>query len=113
VTAEISPHHRPIDWDLLGRMTGTPAAQKLVKAQQKLVDEDLQRPFRIRGHLFFDASHGLCKGTAPTSGNPPRRSGWEIHPVYSIEVCEFKTLATCRVDREDVWVPLADWLLIE
>jgi hypothetical protein len=61
VTAEISPHHRPIDWDLLGRMTGTPAAQKLVKAQQKLVDEDLQRPLRIRGHLFFDASHGLCK----------------------------------------------------
>jgi hypothetical protein len=33
----------------------------LVKAQQKLVDEDLQRPLRIRGHLFFDASHGLCK----------------------------------------------------
>jgi hypothetical protein len=54
VTAEISPHHRPIDWDFLGRMTGTPAAQKLVKAEQKLVDEDLQRPLRIRGHLFFD-----------------------------------------------------------
>src|SRR4029453_15045504 len=113
VTAEISPHHRPIDWDLLGRMTGTPAAQKLVKAQQKLVDEDLQRPLRIRGHLFFDASHGLCKGNQPTSGNPPRRAGGGIHPVYSIGVCEFKTLATCRFDREDVWVPLADWLLIE
>jgi hypothetical protein len=94
-------------------MTGTPAAQKLVKAQQKLVDEDLQRPLRIRGHLFFDASHGLCKGNEPTTGNPPRRSGWEIHPVYSIEVCEFKTLGTCRFDREDVWTPLADWLLIE
>ena len=94
-------------------MTGTPAAQKLVKAQQKLVDEDLQRSLRIRGHLFFDASHGLCKGNAPTSGNPPRRSGWEIHSVYSIEVCEFKTLATCRFDREDVRTLLADWLLIE
>jgi hypothetical protein len=76
VTPKISPHHRPIDWDLLGRMTGTPAAQKLVKAQQKLGDEDLQRPLRIRGHLVFDSSHGLCKGNAPTSGNPPRRSGW-------------------------------------
>ena len=54
-------------------MTGTPAAQKLVKAQQTLIDEDVQRPLRIRGHLFFDASHGLCKGNAPTSGNPPRR----------------------------------------
>jgi hypothetical protein len=110
VTAEISPHHRPIDWELLGRMTGTPAAQKLVKAQQKLVDENLQRPLRIRGHLFFDASHGLCSGNEPTTGNPPRRSGWEIHPVYSIDVCEFKTLTTCRVDREDVWTPLAEWL---
>ena len=59
-------------------MTGTPAAQKLVKAQQKLFDEDLQRPLRIRGHLFFDSSHGLCKGNAPTSGNPPRRSGWRF-----------------------------------
>ena len=28
-------------------------------------------------------------------------------------VCEFKTLATCRFDREDVWTRLADWLLIE
>ena len=97
--------------DLLGLMTGTPAAQKLIKAQQKLADEDLQRPLRIRGHLFFDASHRLCKGTSPTTGNPPRRSGWEIHPVYSIDVCEFKTLTTDGVDREDVWMPLAEWSL--
>ena len=34
----------------------------------------------------------------------------EIHPVYSIDVCEFKTLTTCRVDRQDVWTPLAEWL---
>jgi hypothetical protein len=34
-------------------------------------------------------------------------------PVYCIEVCQFKTLATCRFDREDVWTALADWLLIE
>lgn len=91
-----STHRR----DLLGRMTGTPAAQKLVKAQQKLADEDLRRPLRIRGHLFFDASHRLCNGTSPTQGNPPRRSGWQIHPVYSIDVYEFTTLTTCRVDRE-------------
>ena len=68
VTAETSPHHRPIDWEFLGRMTGTPAAQKLVKAQQKLIDEDLQWPLRIRGHLFFDASHGLSKGNADPGG---------------------------------------------
>jgi DNA-binding winged helix-turn-helix (wHTH) protein len=56
------------------------------------------------------ASGGICssmplmdsaKATRATTGNPPRHSGWEIHPVYSIEVCEFKTLATCRFDRED------------
>ena len=32
-------------------------------------------------------------------------------PDYRIEVCEFKTLATCRFDREDVWTPLVDWLV--
>jgi hypothetical protein len=29
------------------------------------------------------------------------------------EVCGFKTLATCRFDQEDVWLPLVEWLLIE
>jgi hypothetical protein len=110
ITAELSPHRRPIEWDILGRMTKTPAAQKLTGAQEKLKDENLQRPLRIRGQLMFDASHSLCKGGQPTKGNPPRRSGWEIHPVYSIDVCTATTLATCKVSREDVWVPLTDWL---
>ena len=38
------------------------------------------RPVRIRGQLMFDASHGLCSTAGkPTSGNPARRAGWEIH----------------------------------
>jgi hypothetical protein len=55
----------------------------------------------------------------PTYGYQERRPRYVLaedpknHPVYSIEVREFKTLATCRFDREDVWTPLADWLLIE
>ena len=113
VTAEISPHHRPIDWDFLGRMTGTPAAQKLVKAQQKPVDENLQRPLRIRGHLFFDASHGLCKGNEPTSGN--LRAALAGKSILS-------TASRCASSKH--WrragsigrmygTPLADWLFIE
>jgi hypothetical protein len=43
VTAELSPHHRPIEWDILGPMTKSPAAQKLTGAQTKRKDEDLQR----------------------------------------------------------------------
>ena len=90
VTAEISPHHRPIDWDLLGRMTGTPAAQKLVKAQQKLADENLQRPLRIRGHLFFGASHGLCRG---------RRRRPAIHRVDPVGRSIPSTVSTCANSR--------------
>ena len=71
---------------------------------RKLVDETCS------DRSVFVGISSLMRPTVST-GNPPRRSGWEIHPVYSIDVCEFKTLATCRVDREDVWTPLADWLL--
>jgi len=108
ISAEISGHHRPIDWDFLGRMTKSPAVQKLIGAQAKLADEDLQRPMRIRGQLFFDASHGVCSNGVPGSGDPARRSGWEIHPVYSIDVCRVRTLSSCDIDDENDWTPLAD-----
>lgn len=89
VTAEIISHHRPTDWELLGRMTGTPAAQKLTKAQQRLADEDLQRPLRFKGQLLFDASHELCtSGGYRTTGNPP------------------------RVDNESRWTPLDRFLAV-
>ena len=112
MTAEISPHHRPIEWDILGRITGTPAAQKLVKALDRLEGEDLLRPLRIKGQLMFDASHVTCNGNTPIKGQPPRRSGWEIHPVYSIDVCKFTTLQSCKFDQEtgDLWTPLSTHL---
>jgi hypothetical protein len=59
--------------------------------------------------LFFDASHNLCAIGQPTHGNPPRRSHWEIHPVYAIDVCKFTTIANCKVDA-NAWTPLADFL---
>jgi hypothetical protein len=109
ITAELSPHHRPIEWDVLGRMTGTPTGQRLTKAHTKLKDENLQRPLRFRGQLFFDASHNLCANGQPTAGNPARRSHWEIHPVYSIDACKFTTIANCPSDGA-VWTPLEDFL---
>jgi hypothetical protein len=110
VTAEIIPHRRPIDWEILGRMSGAAAGQKLIGAQSKLKDENLQRPVRIRGQLMFDASHSLCRGGGRISGNPARRSGWEIHPVYSIDVCNVKTLSSCGIHTEPRWTPLDQFL---
>jgi hypothetical protein len=111
VTAEISGHHRPIDWEVLGHMTSTASGKKLTGAQSKLADENLQRPIRVRGQLMFDASHySLCQNGSPTAGNPARRAGWEIHPIYSIDVCKLKTLASCSVDDESKMVPLEQWL---
>jgi len=110
ISAELSPHHRPIDWDILGRMTKSPAAEKLIGALARLKDEDLVRPLRIRGQLFFDASHTVCSGGRAGAGHPARRSNWEIHPVYSIHVCDFTTFASCPIDNKDRWKPLSEVL---
>lgn len=106
ITAEITGHHRPVDWEFLGRMTSPTAGQKLIAAQRKLGDEDLKRPVRIRGQLMFDASHALCAAGHRTANNPARRAGWEIHPVYSIDVCNATSLATCKGDNGSRWTPL-------
>jgi len=74
-TAEMSPHYRPTNW--------TPAKLNA-----------LGKPVRIKGQLFFDNSHAIC--TASSSPNPKRASLWEIHPVYSIEVCKSADLNECR-----------------
>jgi hypothetical protein len=65
ITAEISPHFRPSVW-----------------APGNL--QDVRRPVRISGQLFFDASHVPCQGGR--AGLPRRASLWEIHPVYGIDV---------------------------
>jgi hypothetical protein len=39
---------------------------------------------RLTGPLFYDASHDPCTPTKKSS--PARRSIWEIHPLYGIEV---------------------------
>ena len=73
VTAEIIPHFRPAVWD---RFDSNPATSPAVHG---LPVHGLQ--VRLTGQLFFDGSHvpRPCQG-------PRRRSSWEIHPVYKIEV---------------------------
>jgi hypothetical protein len=63
ITAEMIPHLRPTSWN-------------------RTALNKIQRPVRIRGQLFFDASHLPCSGGAPVGSNPKRLSNWEIHPVY-------------------------------
>jgi hypothetical protein len=85
-TAEMSPHYRPSSW--------TP--ENILKAAAG-------HPVRIQGHLFYDGSHTPCAGTArPT---PNRISLWEIHPVYSFEVCNLATIPECQGNAAQ-WTPL-------
>ncbi len=88
-TAEMSPHYRPANW--------TPAALNALK----------EYPVRIQGQLFFDGSHTPC--TTHSKPTPKRASLWEIHPVYSIDVCGKKTLAECQ-GSGDAWTPLSQYL---
>jgi len=101
VTAEMSPHFRPAAWKVIAGIKPKDKATKPLALSQY--------PVRITGQLFFDASHRLCAAGVPTSGNPARQSLWEIHPVYTADVCSNKTLSACKVDDDSVWTPLDKW----
>jgi hypothetical protein len=87
VTAEMSPHFRPESW--------TP--DKLNSVQNRLL--------RLRGPLFYDGSHTPCHDNKRP--NPQRISVWEIHPVYSVDVCKQKG-NSCQD-----WISLDEWNGIE
>jgi hypothetical protein len=87
VTAEMSPHFRPESW--------TP--DKLNSVQNRLI--------RLRGPLFYDGSHAPCHDNKRP--NPQRISVWEIHPLYSVDVCKEKS-KTCQD-----WISLDEWNGIE
>jgi hypothetical protein len=87
VTAEISPHFRPASWTVKNL-------------------NDLTVPVRITGQLFFDASHKPCVGSKVE--NPKRRSVWEIHPVYAVEVC--RTAGHCDAANDSQWVALDQYV---
>jgi len=84
-TAEMSPHYRPADWtpENLNATTG--------------------HPVRVQGQLFFDGSHTPCSGSSRP--NPKRASLWEVHPVYSVDVCSQTTIAECQSSSAE-WTPL-------
>lgn len=93
VTAEMSPHFRPDSW--------TP--EKLNSFQGHLV--------RVRGPLFYDGSHTPCSdGKRP---NPQRRSVWEIHPVYAVDICKDKARSEDKGPKCTSWLSLDDWNGVE
>lgn len=91
VSAEVSPHFRPAAWSKLASSSSNSLFAK--------------NPLRVTGALTFDAEHKPCTNGKPASGSPVRISVWEIHPVYSVDVCKFTTLARCKVTDDSVWTP--------
>lgn len=89
VTAEIIPHFRPESWALLDLKTPT------------------DNPVRLTGQLFYDNSHRAC---VDGKGSPARRTVWEIHPVYSFDVCKGTTDAECQMNDDSAWVPYDQWV---
>ena len=90
VTAEIIPHFRPAAY-----------SQSHFK---KLAQFLKTHPVRITGQLFFDGSHTPCVNGVPGEGLMARRTNWEIHPVYFIDVCRNKKLSRCKFDNETNWI---------
>lgn len=102
VTAEITPHHRS---EVYNRFSTLPADFLNGHPQQNGQDKlEGRRPpllgarVRITGQLFFDGSHSPCRNG---HGGPPRRSIWEIHPVYQIDVFD---------NTENKFVSLESWM---
>lgn len=103
VTAEISPHYRPKLWERFHDMGptshGTAAlGNKDVNSEARRVNFGKLKLVRITGPLFYDASHEPCS-PGHTSVSPKRRSLWEIHPAYKLEV---QTLS-------GQWMSFEDW----
>src|SRR4030095_11468271 len=97
IGAEIIPHFRPSTWPRI--------------YYKEHYEEIKRHPLRLKGHLFFDGSHHPCGDPNMTDRDPLRRSDWEIHPVYSIDVCSNTTLASCGVSTESVWTPFDQWIV--
>jgi hypothetical protein len=93
VTAEISPHFRPAAWD---RFDINPRTNKHLPGDAPPLPLSGAR-VRLTGQLFFDASHSPCRNG---KGSPARKSIWEIHPVYAIEVFD---------EASNAFVPLEQW----
>lgn len=99
ITAEIIPHLRPASWDHFD--------------SPEYINFFRTHPVRLSGQLFFDASHTPCRNVGTrrqVRASPPRITVWEIHPVYSIDVCRNTSLARCAADDDSAWESLDDRL---
>lgn len=107
ITAEISPHYRPAVWSRFhdGQIQEIEALiPGLLK--QRVVENQTSgaRPLRLRltGPLFYDASHRPCVfsgGKVSERHSPERRSIWEIHPIYRIELYDAGKRRWLDLDR--------------
>jgi len=107
VTAEISPHYRPAVWSRF-HDGQKPEIEALLPGllKQRVVENQTSssRPLRLRltGQLFYDASHQPCVfggGEVIERHSPERRSIWEIHPIYRIEVYDSAKRRWLELDR--------------
>lgn len=89
LTAEMIPHFRPAAWDQLDMKTPT------------------ANPVRVTGQLFYDDAHRACKDG---KGSPARRTVWEIHPTYQLDVCKGTTETACDSANAAAWVPYDQWV---
>lgn len=96
VTAEISPHFRPTAWRRFHDMGKNRLGEDINNTARR-VDLSKFQMVRITGPLFYDASHQPCSAGHRTS--PARRSLWEIHPAYKIDV---------KVNGQ--WMGFEDWV---
>jgi hypothetical protein len=85
IVAEMIPHHRPAEW--------TACNLNDIAAKGLRV--------RVTGQRFFDGSHVPCIGSTPQGSNPKRASLWELHPIYTFDVCPTGDCA------DGGWVPLS------
>jgi hypothetical protein len=104
VTAEISPHYRPAVWSRFhdGQMQEVEALLPGLLKGQVLKQPKRSKPLRVRltGPLFYDASHQPCVfsgGKIIERHSPERRSIWEIHPIYRVQV--FRNHRAVELDR--------------
>ena len=107
VTAEISPHYRPAVWSRFhdGQNTDVEAVLPgLLRHKVVQNHEEGTAPVRVRltGPLFYDASHRPCSfdgAKVVERHGPERRTIWEIHPIYRIEVWDLKLKTWIDLDQ--------------
>jgi len=105
VSAEISSHFRPASWNEIGHFELFNKGTHKFTVNPGVASRLQAHPLRITGQVFFDASHSPCP--CGTTCTPVRASGWEIHPIYNIEVCRAGT--SCDESDDSQWLAFDAW----